>query len=72
MPGVPITGKESLGIGHGAVEPTQSQTVGPDWDPNLIAAEKGNSGADAMNCRPVAQMLLQIQAEPLLRSPAHS
>jgi len=70
MAGIPIAGEETLGIGHGPVKPAQAQRIGPHGNPHLIAAEESNRRANAMDCRPVTQVLLQIQTKPLLRPAA--
>src|SRR5271154_2226491 len=46
--------------------------VCPHRDMYLVPAEKRDRRPDAMNRRPVTQMLLEIQTKPLLRSAANA
>src|SRR6266478_7494163 len=44
-------------------QPSEIKAIGPHWDRRLIAGEKGERGADAMNRRTRAQIFFQKQTE---------
>src|ERR1035437_3723464 len=66
----PVTGDVALWIGEAAQQPAEVEPVSPHRNIHLVAAEEGDGGADAVDGGPVCEMLLEIQAEALLRPAA--
>src|SRR3569833_603843 len=52
--------------GDASEEPDQIELVSPVRDSDLISAEEGNGRSDAVNRRPVAEVALEIEAQPFL------
>ena len=61
---------EDARLSDGAEEPADVIFVGPIGDADLVAGEKTERGADAMDRRPVIEMLEQIVAELVLHPAA--
>jgi hypothetical protein len=72
MPGIPVARKESSGIGYGATKPAEAEGICPNWNLYLIATEERYGSSDAVNGRPVAEMLFEIESEALLSASANS
>jgi hypothetical protein len=70
LAGIPVAGRVSRWIGDGAEEPTEIVSVGPDGDVDLVATEKGNGCADAVDGGTVVEVALEVEAEALLGTPA--
>jgi hypothetical protein len=68
--GVPVAGDVALWLCEGSEEPAEVVLVGPYGDVDLIAAEEGDGGADAVNGRAVGEVALEIETETLLGSAA--
>jgi hypothetical protein len=62
MPGIPIPRSISHGVRDTPPKPAETKTVNPLRNPRLVAREKGDSCADAMDGRPVAEILFEIKA----------
>src|ERR1700678_2561373 len=68
--GVPVAGDVALWLGDGAEEPAEVILVGPDGDADLIAAEEGDSCAEAVDGGALGEVSLEVEAEALLGAPA--
>ncbi len=68
--GVPVSGNVALWFGEGSEEPAEVELIGPDGDVDLIAAEEGDGGADAVDGGAVGEIALEVKAEALLGSAA--
>ena len=68
LPRAPETRNENFRLGERAEKPAEIVFVGPVWDPHLVAGEKSERGADAMNRWPVIESLKKIPAELVLHS----
>ena len=70
LAGVPVARNVPLWLGDRTEEPTQVEPIGPDWNVNLISAEKGYGGTDAVDRRTVGEVAFDVKAEPFLGSAA--
>ena len=68
--GTPIAGNVAFRFGDGTEEPAEVELVGPDGDVDLIAGEKGDGGADAVNGRTVVERAFEVEAETFLGAAA--
>src|SRR5260370_24744839 len=57
---------ENARLGEKTEQPTEIETIRPIGNRNLIAGEKSERGADAVNRRPIIQMIAQIMTELFL------
>src|SRR6266436_9402878 len=68
--GAPVAGDVAFRLGYGAEEPAEVEPVGPDGDVDLVAAEEGDGGADAVDGRAIVEVAFEVEAEALLRAAA--
>ena len=68
---VPVARDIAFGLGEGAKEPAEVELVGPDGNVDLVAAEEGDGGADAVNGGAVVEFAFEVEAEALLRTAAY-
>jgi len=68
--GLPVAGAVTLRFGEGAEEPAEVVPVGPHRDVDLVAAEEGDGGADAVDGGAVGEVAFEVEAETLLGSAA--
>jgi hypothetical protein len=68
--GFPITWDVAFRLRDGTEEPAEVEPVGPDGDVDLIAAEEGDGGTDAVDGGVVGEVGFEIEAEALLRAAA--
>jgi hypothetical protein len=64
--GLPVAGDVALRFGEGAKEPAEIILVGPDGDVDLVAAEEGDGGADAVDGGAASEVAFKVKAEALL------
>ncbi len=64
--GGPVAGDVAFRFGDGAEEPAEVELVGPDWYVDLISAEEGDGGADAVYGRTVGEVSFEVEAETFL------
>ena len=65
-----VAGDVAFGFGDGAEEPAEVELVGPDGDADLVSAEEGDGGADAVDGGAVGEVAFEVEAESLLGAAA--
>ena len=67
---LPVAGAVTLRLREGAEEPAEVVLVGPYGDVDLVAAEEGYGGADAVDSGAVGEVAFEVEPETLLGSAA--
>src|SRR3979490_185515 len=68
--GAPVPRDIAFRFGYGAEEPAEVKLVGPDGDVDLVAAEEGDGGANAVDGGTIGESAFEVKSEAFLRAAA--